>query len=52
MTHKTYIALATAFALALGSLTPALAEDAPKDEQADTATDGTEKPASDDKAAE
>jgi len=54
MTHKTYIAMATAFALALGSLSPALAEDAPMDEKAETATEGTEKPAGDapDKAAE
>ena len=47
MTHKTYIAMATAFALALGSLSPALAEDAPTDDKAGTATEGTEKPASD-----
>ena len=54
MTHKTYIAMATAFALALGSLSPALAEDAPMDAKAETATEGTEKPAGDapDKAAE
>jgi len=54
MTHKTYIAMATAFALALGSLSPALAEDASTDDKAGTATEGTEKPASDapDKAAE
>ncbi len=54
MTHKTYIAMATAFALALGSLSPALAEDAPMDEKAETATEATEKPAGDapDKAAE
>ena len=44
MTHKTYIAMATAFALALGSLSPALAEDAPMDAKAETATEGTEKP--------
>jgi len=54
MTHKTYIAMATAFALALGSLSPALAEDATTDDKAGTATEGTEQPASDapDKAAE
>jgi len=54
MTHKTYIAMATAFALALGSLSPALAEDASTDDKAGTATEGAEKPASDasDKAAE
>lgn len=54
MTHKTYIAMATAFALALGSLSPALAEDAPMVEKAETATEATEKPAGDapDKAAE
>jgi hypothetical protein len=54
MTHKTYIAMATAFALALGSLSPALAEDASTDDKAGTATEGTEKPATDapDKAAE
>jgi len=47
MTHKTYIAMATAFALALGSLSPALAEDAPMVEKAETATEATEKPAED-----
>ncbi len=54
MTHKTYIAMATAFALALGALSPTLAEDAPTDDKAGTATEGTEKPASDapDKSAE
>ena len=54
MTHKNYIAMATAFALALGSLSPTLAEDAPTDDKAGTATEGTEKPASDapDKSAE
>ena len=52
MTHKTYIAMATAFALALGSLSPALAEEAPADEKAETAIEGAEKPASDDKSAE
>ncbi len=54
MTHKTYIAMATAFALALGSLSPALAEEAPMDDKADTATEGTVEPAGDapDKSAE
>ena len=47
MTHKTYIAMATAFALALGSMSPALAEEAPMDDKAETATEGTAKPAGD-----
>ncbi len=54
MTHKTYIAMATAFALALGSLSSAMAEEAPMDDKADTATEAPAEPASDapDKAAE
>lgn len=54
MTHKTYIALATSFALALGSLSPAFAEDAPMDDKAETTTEGTAAPAGDvpDKSAE
>jgi hypothetical protein len=45
MTHKTYVAMTTAFAFALGSLSPALAEDAPMVEKAEAATEATEKPA-------
>jgi hypothetical protein len=45
MTHKTYIAMTTALAFALGSLSPALAEDAPMVEKAETATEATAKPA-------
>jgi hypothetical protein len=54
MTNKTYIAMATAFALALGSLSPALAEEAPMDDKGETATEGTAQPAGDapDKSAE
>ncbi len=54
MTHKTYIAMATAFALALGSLSPALAEEAPMDDKGEMATEGTAQPAGDapDKSAE
>ena len=54
MTHKTFIALATSFVLALGSFSPAFAEDAPMDDKAETATEGTAKPAGDapDKSAE
>ena len=47
MTHKTYVAMTTAFAFALGSLSPALAEDAPMVEKAETATEATAKPAED-----
>ena len=54
MTHKTYIAMASALALALGSLAPAFAEDAPMDDKAETAAEGTAQPAGDapDKSAE
>jgi len=54
MTYKTYIAVATSFALALGSLSPAFAEDAPMDDKAETTTEGTAQPAGDapDKSAE
>jgi len=54
MTNKTYIAMATSFALALASLSPALAEDAPMDDKAETAAEGTATPAGDapDKSAE
>ena len=47
MTHQTYIAMTTAFAFALGSLSPALAEDAPIVEKAGIATEATAKPAED-----
>jgi hypothetical protein len=49
MTHKTYIAMATSIALALGSFAPAFAEDAPE-----TATEAPAQPAGDapDKSAE
>mgnify|MGYP001092776922 CR=1 FL=1 len=54
MTHKTYIAMATSIALALGSFAPAFAEDAPMDDKAETATEAPAQPAGDapDKSAE